>query len=199
MHHVHELTSLAVLVDRGTKIQYTARASTPRVMSVDISVGTRLPAYATSPGRGLLTDLPEQDRPVPDLRPLTPYTITDPTTLARALDGIRTEGYALVDREWEEGLRALAVPVRDRTGRAVAAVNAATHVARRTAGDCLEHLLPTLRETAARIAPDLYTATRLTSVPRPDDPPPPRSLIRYPDACGPHGPRGLRMRPGLPS
>ncbi|EFE68914.1 LOW QUALITY PROTEIN: transcriptional regulator, partial [Streptomyces viridosporus ATCC 14672] len=134
VHHVHELTSLAVLVDGSTKIQYTARASTPRVMSVDISVGTRLPAYATSPGRGLLADLPKHDRPVPDLRPLTPYTITDPTTLARALDGIRTEGYALVDREWEEGLRALAVPVRDRTGRAVAAVNAATHVAHRTVG-----------------------------------------------------------------
>ncbi|WP_375137846.1 IclR family transcriptional regulator C-terminal domain-containing protein [Streptomyces sp. NWU49] len=60
--------------------------------------------------------------------------MTDPATLARALDGIRTEGYALVDREWEEGLRALAVPVRDRTGRAVAAVNAATHVAHRTVG-----------------------------------------------------------------
>uniref|UniRef100_UPI0026F189E5 IclR family transcriptional regulator domain-containing protein n=1 Tax=Streptomyces viridosporus TaxID=67581 RepID=UPI0026F189E5 len=76
-----------------------------------------------------------------------------------------TEGCALVDQEWEEGLRALAVPVRDRTGRAVAAVNAATHVARRTVENCREHLLPALRETAARIESDLHTATRFTHVP----------------------------------
>ncbi|WP_309058672.1 IclR family transcriptional regulator C-terminal domain-containing protein [Streptomyces sp.] len=164
-HRVHESASLAVLVDGGTKIQYTARATTPRVMSVDITVGTRLPAHATSLGRVLLADVPEPDRTVTGLRPLTPYTLTDPAALARVLAGVRTEGYALVDQEWEEGLRAIAVPVRDRTGRVVAAVNAATHVARRSVEECVEHLLPALRETAARIESDLHTAARFLRVP----------------------------------
>ncbi|CAL9487530.1 hypothetical protein SUDANB176_03178 [Streptomyces sp. enrichment culture] len=164
-HRVHESASLAVLVEGGTKVQYTARAATPRVMSIDITVGTRLPAYATSLGRVLLADVPEQDRAVADLRPLTPHTVTDPAALARTLDRVRTEGYALVDQEWEEGLRAIAVPVRDRTGRAVAAVNAATHVARRSVEECTEHILPALREAAARIETDLRTASRFTHVP----------------------------------
>ncbi|GGQ11771.1 transcriptional regulator [Streptomyces griseomycini] len=164
-HRVHESASLAVLVDGGTKVQYTARATTPRVMSIDITVGTRLPAYATSLGRVLLADLPEQDRAAADLRPLTPHTLTDPATLTRALDRVRAEGYALVDQEWEEGLRAIAVPVRDRAGRVVAAVDAATHVARRSVEECTELILPALRETATRIEADLHTASRFTRVP----------------------------------
>ncbi|MFF5101511.1 helix-turn-helix domain-containing protein [Streptomyces sp. NPDC000134] len=56
---VHESTSLAVLSDSGTEIQYTARAAAGRVMSADITVGTRHPARSTSLGRVLLADAPE--------------------------------------------------------------------------------------------------------------------------------------------
>ncbi|CAM5543284.1 Transcriptional regulator OS=Streptomyces fumanus OX=67302 GN=GCM10018772_31670 PE=4 SV=1 [Streptomyces fumanus] len=56
---IQESTSLAVLSDSGTEIQYTARATAGRVMSADIAVGTRHPARATSPGRVLLADAPE--------------------------------------------------------------------------------------------------------------------------------------------
>ncbi len=69
---VHESASLAVLADTGTEIQYTARAATGRVMTTDITVGTRLPAYATSLGRVLLAALPAAERSYGALRPLTP-------------------------------------------------------------------------------------------------------------------------------
>ncbi|WP_436850449.1 IclR family transcriptional regulator domain-containing protein [Streptomyces griseoloalbus] len=74
---------------------------------------------------------------------------------------IRTAGYALVDQEWERGPRAIAVPVRDRTGRTVAARNAATHAARRTPQHCVDHLTPALLNTAT------HTAPAYTHVPRP--------------------------------
>ncbi|GAA5211342.1 IclR family transcriptional regulator domain-containing protein [Streptomyces thinghirensis] len=133
---VHESASLAVLSDSGEEIQYTARASTSRVMSAHITLGTRLPARSTALGHVLLS-LPE----------------------ARSL------GYALVDEELEAGLRSLAVPVRDREGRTVAAVNVAMHAARRTAAQCATDILPPLKETAAHIEADLREAGRFRRVP----------------------------------
>ncbi|MDN0193839.1 IclR family transcriptional regulator C-terminal domain-containing protein [Streptomyces sp. S.PNR 29] len=162
---VHESTSLAVLTDSGEEIQYTVRVTTSRVMSVNITVGTRLPSYATSLGRVLLADVPEPDRVLGDLRPLTPHTVTSEAALAGVLKEVRSQGYALVDEELEEGLRSLAVPVRDRTGRVVAAVNTAMHVARHTTRECVEDILPELASTAARIEEDLRVAGRFRRVP----------------------------------
>ncbi|TVZ97933.1 IclR family transcriptional regulator C-terminal domain-containing protein [Streptomyces sp. BK340] len=143
---LHEPTALAVLVPGAeAEIQYTAGAGANRVLTVDITVGARLPAASTSLGRVLLADGAE---------PLSP-----------ALAEVRAQGYALVDEELESGLRSLAVPVRDRTGRAVAAVNVATHPARRTLEECVDDLLPALRATADRIRTDLRTASRFTRVP----------------------------------
>ncbi|CAL9501214.1 hypothetical protein SUDANB6_03450 [Streptomyces sp. enrichment culture] len=169
---VQESAALAVLSDRpaagpgpGADIRYTARVTPSRVMSVDITVGTRQPAYATALGRVLLADLPDPGRALGGLRPFTPYTVTDPAELARVLDRVRAQGYALTDQELEEGLRSIAVPVRDGTGRAVAAVNVAMHAARRTLEACVDEVLPELRETADRIEGDLRVAGRFRRVP----------------------------------
>jgi IclR family pca regulon transcriptional regulator len=143
---IHESTSLAVLSDSGEEIQYTARVATGRVMSVNITVGTRLPAHATAPGRVLLA-----------------HAHRDHAQLGLAT--IHSQGYALVDEELEEGLRSLAVPIRDRSGRVVAALNTAMHASRHTLRECVTDLLPELTATAARIESDLHTAGRFTHVP----------------------------------
>ncbi|MGP4010960.1 IclR family transcriptional regulator domain-containing protein [Streptomyces sp. 4N124] len=161
---VHESASLAVLSPSGEEIQYTARVATIRVMSVNITVGTRLPAYATSMGRVMLAGAPETARALGELKALTPHTVTDPSALSAILDKVRAQGYALVDEELEEGLRSIAVPVRDRTGRVVAAVNVAMHAARHTAAECVHDILPELRTTAAGIEADLHVAGRFTRV-----------------------------------
>jgi IclR family transcriptional regulator, pca regulon regulatory protein len=157
---LHDSTSLAVLA--GDEIQYLARAATARVMSVNVTVGTRLPAYATSLGRVMLADKVEPR--LPDLVPLTPHTLTDPRGLVSVLEGVRREGYALVDSELEEGLRSVAVPVRDGGGRVVAAVNVAMHSSRRTTEECVSEVLPELRATAGRIEADLEVAGRFRRV-----------------------------------
>ncbi|WP_128375259.1 IclR family transcriptional regulator domain-containing protein [Streptomyces cavernae] len=144
---VHDSTSLAVLV--GDDIQYTAHVTTSRIMSVNVTVGTRLPARATSLGRAILADHPPKG----------------PSDLTAVLAEVRRTGYALVDGELEEGLRSIAVPVRDRAGRAVAAVNVAMHTTRRTPAECVTDVLPALRATAAHIETDLHTATRFTRIP----------------------------------
>ncbi|MGW2482189.1 IclR family transcriptional regulator domain-containing protein [Streptomyces sp. NPDC001571] len=162
VRRVHDSASLAVL--DGDAIQYTARVATTRIMSVNITLGTRFPAYAAAMGRVLLADLPAPQRAErlgrTALPALTPRTVTSPAVLAGLLDEVAAQGYALVDEELEEGLRSLAVPVRDAAGRAVAAVNVAMHTTRRTLAECRAELLPELRATAAAIEADLHVVNR---------------------------------------
>ncbi|MFC8370822.1 IclR family transcriptional regulator C-terminal domain-containing protein [Streptomyces sp. NPDC057239] len=157
---VRESASLAVL--DGTEVHYVARAAAQQITSARIMPGTRLPAYATSMGRVLLADLPEADRrervDASRPRPLTPHTLTSPDALAAALDRVAREGHALVEQELEAGLRSLAVPVRDRDGRAVGAVNIALHAGPEPPEHTRETLLPALRACAARIESDLAVA-----------------------------------------
>ncbi|MFI1487276.1 IclR family transcriptional regulator C-terminal domain-containing protein [Streptomyces sp. NPDC020747] len=162
---LHDSASLAVLV--GDEIQYTARVATSRIMSVNITAGTRFPAYATSLGRVMLAGLAAAERGpfLTGLHALTPHTVTDPDALTAVLDRVRETGYALVDGELEEGLRSIAVPVRDRTGQVVAAVNVAMHSSRRTVEQCVGEVLPELATTAGRIEGDLRVAGRFARVP----------------------------------
>ncbi len=162
---VHDSASLAVLTEGGHEVQYTARVATSRIMSVNITLGTRLPAYATSLGRVMLADLlPEV--PLPESpAPPTPHTVTDRRELLTILDRVREAGYALVDGELEEGLRSIAVPVRERGGRVVAAVNVAMHSSRRSVEECVAEVLPELRDAAGRIEAELAVAGMFRRVP----------------------------------
>lgn len=164
---VHDSASMAVL--DGTDIRYVVRVPTVRIMRVGITVGTRFPAYATSMGRVLLADLPEAEAEAKlaatDLLALTAFTRTDPAEIRAALVSAHAEGYALVDQELEEGLRSLAVPVRDRTGRVVAAINVASHAGHSSPSQTLARLLPALRATAAAIEADLAVCTERNPLP----------------------------------
>jgi IclR family pca regulon transcriptional regulator len=157
---VHESSSMSVL--DGTDIVYVARVPVSRIMTVSISVGTRFPAYATSMGRVLLAGLlpEEQDRLLSRLRleRLTPRTLTNPEALRTELARVRSQGWSLVNQELEDGLRAIAAPVRDPSGRVVAAVNVSAH-ATRTLESMRRDLLPPLLATTARIEADLKAAT----------------------------------------
>ncbi|MEU3613995.1 helix-turn-helix domain-containing protein [Streptomyces sp. NPDC006872] len=85
------------------------------------------------------------------------------TSMGRAL--LTPSPYTLMDEELEQGVRTIAVPIHDRTGRVIAALNAAAHAARRTPEQCVDEILPALRSTAAHIETDLHTASRFTHVP----------------------------------
>jgi IclR family pca regulon transcriptional regulator len=164
---LHDSVSLTVL--DGDDIRYTARVATSRVMSVNISVGTRFPAFATSMGRVLLAGLAPDARAAffarADLTPLTPRTVTGADRLGALLDDVQRQGHALVDGELEEGLRSVAVPVRDLAGQAVAAVNVATHSSRRDLAQVTDEVLPALLATASRIEADLHVAGRFARIP----------------------------------
>ncbi|MBE1874181.1 helix-turn-helix domain-containing protein [Myceligenerans sp. TRM 65318] len=155
--HVGESTSVAVLDDAD--VVYVARVATHRIMNAAIRVGTRFPAHATSMGRVILAGLDDPAREDflsrAELLPLTPRTLTTPHALRAELARVREQGHALVDQELEEGLRSLAVPIRDAEGGVVAAVNVSAPVRRGDVEAFVTEILPPLRRAAAEIEADL--------------------------------------------
>lgn len=150
---LRESCSMTVL--DGDEIVYVARAATQRIISVGLSVGSRLPVYCTAMGRVLLACSTEADidaylKRVPLARQ-TPQTITDAAILRRELDQVRANGYAVVDQELELGLRSIAVPVRQSDGRAVAAINVGAQAARVDLATMTHAYLPVLRSAARQI------------------------------------------------
>jgi IclR family pca regulon transcriptional regulator len=85
----------------------------------------------------------------------TERTLADPVALRREILRVRQQGWALVDEEFEQGLRALAVPILDGGGSVVAAVNVSMHATRWTVESIVSTLLPQLRAAAAAIAEDV--------------------------------------------
>jgi IclR family pca regulon transcriptional regulator len=150
----HESCSAAIL--QGTEIVYVARIPASRIMSVALAVGTRLPAFHTALGRiqlGFLDDA-ELWRRLRSLRvdALTPATITDVQALFDRVREDHAQGFSIVDEELERGLRSIAVPVVDRNGQAVAALNLSTHSTRTTRNELRERFLPSLRAIAGQIS-----------------------------------------------
>ncbi|MFI5658230.1 helix-turn-helix domain-containing protein [Streptomyces sp. NPDC051684] len=118
--------SVGLSVPDGTAVRCTARVTPRRVMSVDIGVGSRLPAADTAAGRLL-----------------------------------RDGGELAVADGPEAGLRSVAVPVRDRAGHVVSALDVTAHQGR---GDDAAWAAE-LTGTAERIAADLHVTSRFVSVP----------------------------------
>lgn len=152
-----ESSSIATL--DNTEMVYVARVPTKRIMSITLTVGTRLPAHPTSMGRVLLahlnpTELDEYFANA-ELIPLTRHTIIDETRLRNTLNATRSQGWALVDQELEEGLRSIAAPIRDATNQVIAALNVSTHVSRVDRTTIRESFLPALLDTASHISRDL--------------------------------------------
>ena len=161
---VRESSSVSVL--DGGDIVYVARVPVSRIMTVSINVGTRFPAYATSMGRVLLSGLDDEALDAylaeVELARLSPKTVTSANALRAELERVRTQGWAMVDQELEEGLRAVAVPIRDRDARVVAAANISAHASRSSPEVIRRDLLPQLLATAARIEADLRVAVSST-------------------------------------
>lgn len=154
-----ESCSAAVL--DGADIVYVLRVPTHKIMSITLGIGSRLPAAATSMGRVLLAELaPEALEALLREQPLAAHTgrtITEPQRLAQELARVRAQGWCLVDQELEEGLVSLAVPIRDRAGRVIAAMNVSGQVFRTPPATLVERFLPRLQEAATRISQLLQT------------------------------------------
>jgi IclR family pca regulon transcriptional regulator len=150
---LHESSSAAVLDD--VDVVYIARAATRRIMSIGLSVGSRLPAYCTSLGRVLMA---YKDPAWLDgyfervaLKRLTPKTVVAEEGIRASLAQVREQGYALVDEELELGLRSLSVPVIGTNGQLACAINISVQTGRMSAEELVREANPVLQSAAREL------------------------------------------------
>jgi IclR family transcriptional regulator, pca regulon regulatory protein len=151
---VDESCSLSEL--DGDEIVYLARVTSRRLIRDYIEIGRRMPAYPTSMGRVLLSGLPDEafERYLArvEMRPLTARTTTDRDALRRIVQDARVRGWSVSDEEIEMGRRAIAVPVRSRGGRIIAALNVSAASARYSCDEMAAKFLSLMREAADELA-----------------------------------------------
>ena len=157
---LHEACNMATL--EGEDILYIARsATTQRLISVDLSVGGRLPAYCTSMGRILLSALDDvslrEYLDHVDLQPKTSRTIRTPEALLECLQQVRQQGWCIVDQELEQGLRSIAVPVYDASGQVLAALNVSTSAGRVARSELEQRFLPIMLDASRDLSTQLFT------------------------------------------
>jgi IclR family transcriptional regulator, pca regulon regulatory protein len=164
VEEVGESTSVAVRDDDD--IVYVAHAAPQRVMTINVPVGGRDPLFCTALGRVLLAAEPpaEIDRYLTsaDLHAFTRATVTEPAALRHALDRTAADGYSLIEDELEDGLVALAVPVRDAEGTIIAAMNVCAYSLRTSPDELVGRGLPLLRKAAAGIEDEMRAAIQLS-------------------------------------
>lgn len=150
-----ETTSIAVLDNADVIFAFVARLP-GRILILNLGVGSRLPAYATAVGRVLLGGLPDQqlDAVLSTIEPkkLTKQTVASRKELRAMIDRARNAGWALADGELEDGIRSIAVPIRDPSGHVSAALGITSSSSKITAKQMTSAFLPILREAAGSLS-----------------------------------------------
>jgi IclR family pca regulon transcriptional regulator len=152
-----ESASLAVL--DGSYVTFVARVESQRIVTMNVRLGARLPAHASATGRLLLSALPDEeiDRHLDGCVPerTAPNTVTDVAEIRRRILAVRESGVSFTDEELELGIRTVAVPVVDVTGRTHAALSLAVLASRTSMDELRERHVPVLQREAARLGQTL--------------------------------------------
>ena len=162
MSHLHDLHlenmgTLSIGVPDRDEVVLVERTFGPWVATGGFEIGQRLPMHASATGLAVLANLPPGEIEAIvgrlELEPRTPRTVRSRGVLMARLEEIRRDGYALSDEELILGLRSLAVPIRDRTGYAVASVSLARRTSvTATVEELTREFFPKLQMAAVRIS-----------------------------------------------
>ena len=147
-----ETVQLAIL--DHLSVLYIRIRESRQAVRMSSGLGSRAPAHCTSVGKALLAYQPAEivDQVIANgLTRYTPNTITEGAALKAELAGIRQKGYAIDDEEIEVGLRCVAAPIRDHTGRVTAAISVAAPV-QRMSRKTVQATIPTVLAAAEAIS-----------------------------------------------
>jgi IclR family transcriptional regulator, pca regulon regulatory protein len=140
----------------GSDIVYTARVPVAKIIAFSVKIGTLFPATATSMGRVLLADRSDEELDeilaTPSRSGIIPRVTPTRAELDESLALIRERGWAMSDEMLSVGVRSIAAPVRDASGRTAAAMNVTVHAAETSIEHLTGEYLPLLLETAAAVS-----------------------------------------------
>ena len=151
---LHESCSVSMLDE--AEIVYVGRVSAKRIMSINLSVGSRLPAHATSMGKVLLAHLQPAQLDAyfatASMERRTTRTISDERTLRMVLEQVQRRGWAEADQETEDGIRSVAAPLFNQALEVHAAINVSAHTSRVSLKELRRRHLPVLLDAARKIS-----------------------------------------------
>ena len=119
--------SCSISVLDGDDIIYVARVSPRQLMRRVVNIGSRVPAHAVAMGRIQLAALDDpslEERLIAmRIEAFTARTVTDRQELAAMIRRDRERGWSVVDREFDEGISGIAMAIRGRENKVIAAAN----------------------------------------------------------------------------
>ena len=160
---VDQTVSLAEL--DGSDIVYTGRVEVPKIVSVGVTVGARLPSASTALGRVLLAAVPDSQLQevlsTPSLSMYVPRTRYTAEQIRPRLQTVRDQGWAESDEDLQYGVQAIAAPLHGDDGQVVAAIGLGTHTSEIGKEIIRERYLPLLLDTARSIEKDWSECRKL--------------------------------------
>jgi IclR family transcriptional regulator, KDG regulon repressor len=146
--------NLAIL--NGLHVIFVERLQSAYIMEANLRVGSRLSVHCSSMGKAILAFLPERE--IAEIlnrirfEPKTGNTIPTKEAFLRELKEIRERGFAVNNEELEIGLFAIAAPLRNHAGEAVAAMNISFPLARHSKQEAMDVFRPMILEACREIS-----------------------------------------------
>jgi DNA-binding IclR family transcriptional regulator len=155
-HQSSETAHVGVL--RGSEVVSIANCEGQHTLRMPATVGTISPGHCTSLGKAMLAFLREEEAKETvlqrGLKGYTRNTITQLSALKAEWQKVRECGFAVDDEEFEQGLKCIGAPVRDSSGRVIAAISIAG-AAFRLKDDRIPALARAVKQAASDLSRDL--------------------------------------------
>lgn len=146
--------NLGILI--GTEVIFVERLQSTYIMESSLRVGSRLPAHCSSMGKAILAFLPDEETQEIleqlNFEKKTSNTIIDKEAFRKELGKVKAQGFALNNEELEVGLFAVAGPLRDHSGRAVAAMNISFPLVRHSKERALNVFCPMILKACQEVS-----------------------------------------------
>jgi len=149
-------TTVNLAILSGPDVIFVERLQSAYIVEANLRVGSRLSAHCSSLGKAILAHLPEPELEA-SLRQVrferkTSRTITSIKAFKQELRAIRRRGFALNNEELETGLFAIAAPLRNHVGAAVAALNISFPLMRHSKQEAIKNFCPLILEACRKIS-----------------------------------------------
>lgn len=144
--------SVYVSVLDNHDLVFIAKNGVTRLMTTGFVLGARVPAHLVSPGIAMLAALPEEDIQARlgslEFNSFTPHTLLDAGLIHAEIEKARAAGYAVLEQQLQVGVRGIAVPLKNRSGKVVAAMSVSLPMLNEKKEAAVARVLPVFQEIA---------------------------------------------------